>query len=143
MKASTFSFILLACATVTEAFQISSTHIKPTFGATAKSSFNLKQSNIRALKLSNSEEQENTSSGVMELIDEDEEKEPVAAASAVPFLSQGEISEEALNPDLSDPKQARVIIYIILSLIPVLFLIPLILGSRDFIPMDALPPVEM
>ena len=68
---------------------------------------------------------------------------PEPAQFAAPFLSQGEISEEALNPDLSDPKQTRVLIYIILSLVPVLFLIPLILGSRDLIPPEALPPVEM
>ena len=72
-----------------------------------------------------------------------EEEKTVDGSAAAPFLSQGEISPEALNPDLSDPKQARVIIYIILSLIPVLFLIPLMLGSRDLIPLDALPPVEM
>jgi len=61
-----------------------------------------------------------------------------------PFLSQGtELAEDVLNPDLSDPKQSRVILYIILSLVPVLFLIPLMIGSRDLIPLDALPPVEM
>ena len=84
--------------------------------------------------------------GVVELLDDDEEilqSQKDKASDAAPFLSQGEISEEALNPDLSDPKQTRVIIYIILSLVPVLFLIPLMLGSRDLIPLDALPPVEM
>lgn len=86
--------------------------------------------------------------GVVELLDDDDETEPESSAtandsSAAPFLSQGEIVDEALNPDLSDPKQARVIIYIIISLIPVLFLIPLMLGSRDLIPLDALPPVEI
>jgi hypothetical protein len=59
------------------------------------------------------------------------------------FLSQGEIDPEALNPDLSDPKQARVIIYMILSLAPVLFLIPLMIGSRDLVPLDAIPPVQL
>ena len=77
--------------------------------------------------------------GVVELGDDVE----LAEKAVAPFLSQGEISQGALNPDLSDPKQARVIIYIILSLLPVLFLIPLILGNRDFIPMDELPPVVM
>uniref|UniRef100_A0A7S3V508 ER membrane protein complex subunit 10 n=1 Tax=Chaetoceros debilis TaxID=122233 RepID=A0A7S3V508_9STRA len=84
--------------------------------------------------------------GVLELLDDDEEilqSQKDKGSGAAPFLSQGEISEEALNPDLSDPKQTRVIIYIILSLVPVLFLIPLMLGSRDLIPLDALPPVEM
>lgn len=82
--------------------------------------------------------------GVVELVDEDtKEAAPPATGSVAPFLSQGEILEESLNPDLSDPKQTRVIIYIILSLLPVLFLIPLMIGSRDLIPMDALPPVDM
>jgi len=89
--------------------------------------------------------------GVVELADDDEDAAPVTVtvleseseSESAPFLSQGGISEDALNPDLSDPKQTRVIIYIILSLIPVLFLIPLMLGSRDLIPLDALPPVDM
>ena len=77
--------------------------------------------------------------GVVELGDDAEPTEKAVA----PFLSQGEIVQGALNPDLSDPKQARVIIYIIMSLVPVLFLIPLILGNRDFIPMESLPPVVL
>ena len=85
--------------------------------------------------------------GVVELVDDEEETtstDPVVPQNTpAPFLSQGDISEEALNPDLSDPKQTRVIIYIILSLIPVLFLIPLMLGSRELIPLDTLPPVEI
>ena len=92
--------------------------------------------------------------GVIELV-ETEEEEPAAASSVpateekavAPFLSQGEIQPETLKVDLNDPKQTRVIIYIILSLLPVLFLIPLMLGSREFlpaiIPMDDLPPVQM
>ena len=68
---------------------------------------------------------------------------PGSTVAAAPFLSQGEIDPQALNPDLSDPKQARVIIYILLSLLPVLFLVPFMLGSRDLIPLDALPPVEL
>ena len=87
-------------------------------------------------------EDKSSDDGVVELVDEDTEEEK-AVETAAPFLSQGEIVDEALNPDLSDPKQARVIIYIILSLLPVLFLIPLMLGSRDLIPLDALPPVEI
>ena len=88
--------------------------------------------------------------GVVELLDEDDEAKsssnnPVMDAAA-PFLSQGEIDEDALNPDFSDAKQTRVIIYTILSLLPVLFLIPLML-SREFLPaimqMDELPPVNM
>jgi hypothetical protein len=90
------------------------------------------------------------SDGVVELVDDSEssvavaEEKPKEDEKAVaPFLSQGEISEEAMAMDLSDPKQARVMSYIILSLLPVLFLIPLMLGSRDLIPMDMLPPVDM
>lgn len=62
-----------------------------------------------------------------------------------PFLSQGEISDDPnlLSPDFNDAKQTRVIIYIILTLLPVLFLVPLMIGSRDLIPLDALPPVEL
>ncbi|GKY92841.1 hypothetical protein MPSEU_000253700 [Mayamaea pseudoterrestris] len=85
--------------------------------------------------------------GIIELDDEVEStpdtKTDAATPGAVPFLSQGEILPESLNPDLSDPKQARVIIYIILSLLPVLFLIPFMLGSRDLIPLEDLPPVQM
>lgn len=86
-------------------------------------------------------------SGVVELADDDDTTEVAVASDGgeekvvAPFLSQGEISEEEV--DLSDPKQARVMFYIILSLLPVLFLIPLMLGSRDLVPMDMLPPVEI
>jgi hypothetical protein len=58
------------------------------------------------------------------------------------FISQGEIDPETLNPDFSDAKQTRVVIYTVLSLLPVLFLIPFMLG-RDFIPLDSLPPVDL
>ena len=89
--------------------------------------------------------------GVVELVDDDEEDKAVVSTvatttsdqqTAAPFLSQGEIEEEALQLT-NDPKQTRVIIYIIISLVPVLFLVPLMLGSRDLIPLDALPPVEL
>lgn len=75
--------------------------------------------------------------GVVELGDEPTTK------TVAPFLSQGDIAEDVLQVDLNDPKQTRVIIYIILSLVPVLFLVPLMLGSRDLIPLDALPPVTL
>ena len=91
--------------------------------------------------------------GVIDLTDDDDENAVMISnessaseqASAAPFLSQGELSDDPnlLNPDFTDPKQTRVIIYIILTLVPVLFLIPLMIGSRDLIPLDALPPVEM
>lgn len=84
--------------------------------------------------------------GVVELVEDDDVK-PLAsdqqAAPVAPFLSQGEIADEVLTTDLSNPKQTRVILYIIISLVPVLFLIPLMLGSRDLIPLDLLPPVEI
>ena len=85
------------------------------------------------------------SSGVVELADDEEDEKPASPAPAAPFLSQGESMdlEEALNPDLSDPKQTRVILYIIISLVPVLFLVPLMLGSRDLIPLESLPPVDL
>jgi hypothetical protein len=90
-------------------------------------------------------ESSGSNSGVVELADEDDAGPSAAAAAtpAAPFLSQGEISPEALNPDLSDPKQTRVILYIIISLVPVLFLVPLMLGSRDLIPLESLPPVDL
>ena len=87
------------------------------------------------------EVEEKQEEGVIELAGE--EPEAPAAPQAAPFLSQGEIDENTLNPDFTDPKEARVIGYMIISLLPVLFLIPLMLGSRDFIPPDALPPVTM
>ncbi len=93
--------------------------------------------------------------GVVELVEDDEADATTSATSttktsatsadsspAAPFLSQGEIQKEALELS-NDPKQTRVIIYIIISLLPVLFLVPLMLGSRDLIPLDALPPVEL
>mmetsp|Transcript_37166 Transcript_37166/g.78425 ORF Transcript_37166/g.78425 Transcript_37166/m.78425 type:complete len:157 (-) Transcript_37166:263-733(-) len=98
--------------------------------------------------LSSSPEDNNL--GVIDLTDDDDDipaatKESAPVQAEAPFLSQGEISDDPnlLNPDFSDAKQTRVIIYIILTLIPVLFLVPLMIGSRDLIPLDALPPVEM
>jgi hypothetical protein len=87
--------------------------------------------------------------GIIDLTDEDDS--PVTTTNepnnnmAAPFLSQGELSTDPnlLNPDFNDPKQTRVIIYIILTLVPILFLVPLMIGSRDLIPLDALPPVEI
>ena len=79
---------------------------------------------------------------VVELADDESEEQASESktedetAVAAPFLSQGEISEEAMTMDWSDPKQQRVMFYIILSLLPVLFLIPLMLGSRELIPAE-------
>jgi hypothetical protein len=78
--------------------------------------------------------------------------EPLAASqsrsdSTAPFLSQRtELDPDALNLSFDDAKQTRVIIYIVLSLLPVLFLIPFMLGSRDLLPLidsAELPPVQM
>ena len=79
--------------------------------------------------------------GVIELSDAPPKLE--GEKQVAPFLSQGEVDPDALNPDLSDAKEARVILYMIISLLPVLFLIPLMLGSREMIPADWLPPVEI
>ena len=89
-----------------------------------------------------------TENQVVELADDESEegsesKPAEETAVAAPFLSQGEIDEEALTMDWSDPKQQRVMFYIILSLLPVLFLIPLMLGSRELIPPEMLPPVPL
>lgn len=111
----------------------------------AMSSRNTEQTSRAArftfLHMASSDNEDGSVSQVMELVD-DEEEAPKAAAAASPFLSQGEILEESMTLS-NDPKQTRVIGYIVASLIPVLFLIPLMLGSRDLIPLDALPPVEM
>jgi hypothetical protein len=69
------------------------------------------------------------------------------ADATAPFLSQRtELDPDALNLNFDDAKQTRVIIYIVLSLLPVLFLIPFMLGSRDLLPLiDSadLPPVRI
>ena len=147
------SILLLATIfVVLDAFTIPISPMSPSFGVQKKNQRQFQKTlNFLSQKMSTTDEnEEGTGSGVVELMDEDDDDkiessgaDNVPATPFAPFLSQGEISEEALNPDLSDPKQTRVIIYIILSLIPVLFLIPLMLGSRDLIPLDALPPVEM
>mmetsp|Transcript_10172 Transcript_10172/g.19596 ORF Transcript_10172/g.19596 Transcript_10172/m.19596 type:complete len:147 (-) Transcript_10172:211-651(-) len=72
----------------------------------------------------------------------DEQGDIPKAVSGPLFISQGEVDPDTLNPDFSNAKQTRVVLYTILSLLPVLFLIPFMLG-RDFIPADQLPPVEM
>mmetsp|Transcript_25347 Transcript_25347/g.58253 ORF Transcript_25347/g.58253 Transcript_25347/m.58253 type:complete len:147 (-) Transcript_25347:252-692(-) len=82
---------------------------------------------------------------VLELMTDDEISAAVTEAdkpSGPLFISQGELDPDALNPDLSDAKQTRVLIYTILSILPVLFLIPLML-SRELIPLDMMPPVDM
>ena len=91
-----------------------------------------------------SAEGDNSENAVVELSDETsstpeaENKGPQGPL----FISQGELDPDALNPDLTNAKQTRVLIYTILSILPVLFLIPFML-SREFIPADVMPPVEM
>ena len=108
-------------------------------------SFHVQQSYNRHLHTLASSPNDDNNLGVIDLTDDDEEEAKSSPAPAAPFLSQGELSDDPnlLSPDLSDAKQTRVIIYIILTLLPVLFLVPLMIGSRDLIPLDALPPVEM
>lgn len=106
-----------------------------------------------ALCAEKKEQEDTASAGVVELGDSEEEEDELSspattekdlpqAVSGPLFISQGEVDPDTLNPDFSDAKQTRVVIYTMLSLLPVLFLIPFMLG-RDFIPLDQLPPVEM
>ena len=135
-KTVLFIALLLSLSTFSQAFSVPS-------GALTR---HTEAGSLVALKPLQMSDPKKENEGVIELADDEEDdakpsssKNPVA-----PFLSQSdELAEGVLNPDLSDPKQTRVIIYIILSLLPVLFLIPLMLGSRDLIPLDALPPVDM
>lgn len=123
-----------------------------TLNASPLKSLHSASCNTNRISLSLAASQEdNSNSGVIDLTDDDDDDDAPAvavaeqASPAAPFLSQGELSDDPnlLSPDFSDAKQTRVIIYIILTLVPVLFLIPLMIGSRDLIPLDALPPVEM
>jgi hypothetical protein len=93
-------------------------------------------------RLRNSLEEPGVSQDVVELVPMEEKlKESVSKPQ---FISQSnEIAEDVLKPNFSDPKQVRVILYLILALAPVIMLIPLMIGSRDFIPPEALPPVTM
>ena len=113
--------------------------------------------NVRHMVLNMASSPKDNLSGVIDLTDDEDDIPSMTNQSSrdgttstkttpmAPFLSQGELSTDPnlLNPDFSDPKQTRVIIYIILTLVPILFLVPLMIGSRDLIPLDALPPVEM
>ena len=134
------SFIFLVIAVIATQAAIS-------YGFTVPQTFSMAASKQNAQKLNPlfmaDAETENQ---VVELADDESEEASESTpaeetAVAAPFLSQGEIDEEALQMDWSDPKQQRVMFYIILSLIPVLFLIPLMLGSRELIPAEMLPPV--
>lgn len=141
--------VIIIQATVSIAFTIPqpiSNCVRRTTTATSSNPFIIKpllmvegtngENQVVELVDDNIEEQSN------EIATTNEPKEEGTSAVA-PFLSQGEISEEVMEMNWNDPKQTRVMFYIILSLIPVLFLIPLMLGSRDLIPLDALPPVPL
>ena len=100
-------------------------------------------------QVENNEEASSPSAGVVELGDDEsglnaepQDSDLPKAVSGPLFISQGEVDPDTLNPDFSDAKQTRVILYTILSLLPVLLLIPFMLG-RDFIPADVLPPVDI
>ena len=85
---------------------------------------------------------QNDNEGIVELIEEKKED----TAPQAPFLSQGPVENsmsDLLSTNAEDPKETRVILYIIISIIPVLFLIPLMLASRDLIPPESLPPVSL
>ena len=64
------------------------------------------------------------------------------------IFAQRPLTSESLSDRVNelktsdDPKQTRVILYILVSLVPVLFLVPLMLG-RELVPLDTLPPVEL
>jgi hypothetical protein len=99
-------------------------------------------SSERLYRLRNSVGEQGESEGVVELAPVEEKTKE--SGSKPPFFSQSnELAEDVLKPNFSDPKQARVILYLILALAPVIMLIPLMIGSRDFIPPEALPPVTM
>ena len=131
----------------TDAFTFPSSQVGCSKSATILATRNIQHQQQSSLFMAGDDTDGSGSSGVVELADDDEDDKPAAAGAttAAPFLSQGESMdlEEALNPDLSDPKQTRVILYIIISLVPVLFLVPLMLGSRDLIPLESLPPVDL
>mmetsp|Transcript_3841 Transcript_3841/g.5778 ORF Transcript_3841/g.5778 Transcript_3841/m.5778 type:complete len:141 (+) Transcript_3841:66-488(+) len=138
-KLSIIAIVLLAVVASTEAFSVRPSYISDVRVCTRTNSPIRNSIAQTLLQMS-----DKRNDGVVELVDEEETAKDAAVSNTpAPFLSQGEIAEDVLNPDLSDPKQTRVIIYIVLSLVPVLFLIPLMLGSRDLIPLDALPPVAM
>uniref|UniRef100_A0A7S4A8P5 Uncharacterized protein n=1 Tax=Pseudo-nitzschia australis TaxID=44445 RepID=A0A7S4A8P5_9STRA len=137
--------IAITQATLSVAFTIPQPVIS---GSTQVSMRWLSNGNCRPLYMAENGGADNK---VVELVDDETGEQEASDAKATdtkavataPFLSQGEISEEAMEMDWNDPKQQRVMFYIILSLLPVLFLIPLMLGSRDLIPADVLPPVEL
>ena len=81
---------------------------------------------------------------------EDEKSAESSATEAAPgsIFAQRPLTSESLSDRVTelktsdDPKQTRVILYILVSLVPVLFLVPLMLG-RELVPLESIPPVEL
>lgn len=137
---NTFGFLLLVAVITTQALIAYAFTIPQTATKAASKRCMRKLTNFSPIFMAEADaEAENQ---VVELADDESEEQASESktedetAVAAPFLSQGEISEEAMTMDWSDPKQQRVMFYIILSLLPVLFLIPLMLGSRELIPAE-------
>lgn len=146
-------WLALLCST-TSAFRVSSPSrlVPRDVAVVSVTSSPFFRDRLEPLRLSPDEfSPEDLTSGVVELKDNNEDDaipKPTAAAAAVdpPFLSQRtELDPDALKLDLGDAKQTRVIVYIVLSLLPVLFLIPFMLGSRDLLPLvdGDLSPVRL
>jgi len=147
-EATIFLTVAIIVIATQAAISFAFTTPQPTISGPSKSFLiEFSSGNLHPLSMAESEAENQ----VVELADDETEEQQKSesksddapAVAAAPFLSQGEISEEALTMDWSDPKQQRVMFYIILSLLPVLFLIPLMLGSRELIPPELLPPVEL
>ena len=149
--------VVLVCwmnsCSVSDAFGVTTTMARPRSTSNAFSTTAAFTRKPSILQMSSDDKK--SDDGVIELATDDEESteskpsegDENKEVAPAPFLSQGDISDEAMNLDLKDPKQTRVIIYIILSLLPVLFLIPLML-SREFLPAvmnlgDEMPPVQI
>mmetsp|Transcript_39858 Transcript_39858/g.62367 ORF Transcript_39858/g.62367 Transcript_39858/m.62367 type:complete len:88 (-) Transcript_39858:244-507(-) len=66
-----------------------------------------------------------------------ESKMPAPQSQNQKFLGSESADAEAELPGIpKDAKEARVLIYIIISLIPCLFLLPLVFPRGDFLPVD-------
>jgi hypothetical protein len=141
--------ILLALLGSTEAFSPSNTSFLSRATTTTSATTPFSPVTLPFTTLRAAPDAPDTASDEVVELGDDRKSEEVADDSVLAkavrgplFISQGEIDPETLNPDFSDAKQTRVVIYTVLSLLPVLFLIPFMLG-RDFIPLDSLPPVDL
>lgn len=137
--------LLLSTAKAFAPLATTTSHLNTFYAAQSRNNNN----NYRNILTHVASSPEDNNLGVIDLTDDDDDEIPTAitpeVTPAAPFLSQGELSDDPnlLSPDFNDAKQTRVIIYIILTLVPILFLVPLMIGSRDLIPLDALPPVDL